>query len=163
MLGVYYDGPETLPYNCWRPQPHHSQFMLIQVRISHRMLAEQMKELRNSQSNKKILKVFIRHFHTNDLYNRESSPKLFDVASGYTYVKDGCASVAGVDVANPCVNSSYFQFVMKQMYYQMLFLIIFQIGRGADCVSTGVVHTEDVDRKDPMLGLFLPSWEVNDY
>ena len=118
---------------------------------------------RSNQSDKKTFEVFIWHYHTNDLINRESFPKLFDVASGYTYVKDGCASVAGVDVAKPCVNSSYFQFVMKQMYYQMLFLIIFQIGRGADCVSTGVIHTEDVDRKDPVLGLSLPSWEVNDY
>ena len=107
---------------------------------------------------KKTFEVFIWHYHTNDLINRESFPKLFDVATPMSR-KDGCASVAGVDVANPCVNSSYFQFVMKQM----LFLIIFQIGRGADCVSTGVIHTEDVVRKDPVLGLSLPSWEVNDY
>ena len=117
---------------------------------------------RSNQSDKKTFEVFIWHYHTNDLINRESFPKLFDVTTPMSR-KDGCASGAGVDVANPCVNSSYFQFVMKQMYYQMLFLIIFQIGRGADCVSTGVIHTEDVDRKDPVLGLSLPSWEMNDY
>ena len=87
--------------------------MLLQGRISYRiivqrMLAEQMKELRSSQSNKtrsarwknswtiiwltlmKILRsrtmldtfeVFIWHYHTNDLVNRESFPKLFDVAT----------------------------------------------------------------------------------
>ena len=124
------------------PQLHHSQFMLTQVRISHRMLSEQIKDLmrsqskktrssswkdsqtisgltfkkslRSNQSDKKTFEVFIWHYHTNDLINRESFPKLFDVATPMSR-KDGCASVAGVDVANPCVNSSYFQFVMKQM------------------------------------------------
>ena len=64
---------------------------------------------------RKLSRYFIWHYHTNDLINRESFPKLFDVATPMSR-KDGCASVAGVDVANPCVNSSYFQFVMKQMY-----------------------------------------------
>ena len=80
------------------PQLHHYQFMLTQVRISHRILAEQKKELRNSQLNKNILEVFILHYHTKDLVNRESVSKPADVATTISR-KYGCAIAADDDVA----------------------------------------------------------------
>ena len=75
--------------------------------ILHRMRAEQMKELRRSQLNRTMssrwkdswtiiwmtlmkifsrtmldtFEVFIWHYHNTDLVNRESFPKLFDVAT----------------------------------------------------------------------------------
>ena len=53
------------------------------------------------------LEVFIWHYHTNGLVNRESFSKPVDVATpiSRTY---RCASVMDGDVANACVNSSYY-------------------------------------------------------
>ena len=128
----YTAGSRTSP-----PQLHHSQSILTQLRISHKML-----ELRNSQSHKKILEVFIVHYQTKDLVNREFVSKPTDVATtisrmyGCAIAEDdnvaraeinsscevattisrkyGYATTEDDDVARANVNSSYFMFIKKQ-------------------------------------------------
>jgi len=82
------------------PQLHHSQSMLTQLRISHKML-----ELRNSQSHNKILEVFIVHYQTKDLVNREFVYKPTDVATTISRMY-GFAIAEDDDVARADVNSS---------------------------------------------------------
>ena len=91
------------------PQLHHSQSMLTQLRISHKML-----ELRNSQSHNKILEVFIVHYQTKDLVNREFVSKPTDVATNISR-KYGCPIAEDDDVARADVNSSCSQSIKKKM------------------------------------------------
>ena len=83
--------------------------MLTQLRISHKML-----ELRNSQSHKKILEVFIVHYQTKDLVNREFVSKPTDVATTISRMH-GCAITEDDDVARADVNSSCSQSIKKKM------------------------------------------------
>ena len=151
------------------PQLHHSQSMLTQLRVSHKML-----ELRNSQSHNKILEVFIVHYQTKDLVNREFVSKPTDVATTISRMH-GCAITEDDDVARADVNSSCSQSIKKKMrctttrfllpgsYYLFIKKQTFQSSlqtddRQEDCKDATEKHSERGGELNETCTRTLPWW-----